>query len=149
MQSRGGLAFSGIFRILFSAVFCASVLLSGCASSREGDGSSGSPAPQHEFAALPQDCACTLEFRSNLCVTVNGQKPEPDPGSDSLRFVRERQDGTWDVSSPVGSLCFGELRGVQRVLMLRDTIVVDSSGWFEIRTVDCCHGEAKTVDFAR
>jgi hypothetical protein len=87
-------------------------------------------------------CACTLEHRMNLCVTVNGATSIPD----SLEFVREREDGGRDSLS--GS-CFGESRGIQRVLMLRGMARIDSTGWFELQTVDCCHAEAKTLDFKR
>jgi hypothetical protein len=90
------------------------------------------------------DCACTLEHRANLCVTVNGAESLPD----SLSFLREREDGVRD-SLEYHPRCFGEWRGVQRVLMLRDAAVSDSTAWFEIQTVDCCHGEAKTVDFIK
>jgi hypothetical protein len=90
------------------------------------------------------NCACTLEHRTNLCVTVNGSESLPD----SLSFLREREDGARD-SLAYHPRCFGEWRGVQRVLMLREGALVDSTGWFEIQTVDCCHGEAKTVDFKK
>lgn len=98
------------------------------------------------------DCACTLEYRRNLCVTVDGDPRFPD-GLAGVSFVRVRRvrEGAADTLSAVdvagGGRCFGEWRGVQRVLMLRDEAVIDSSEWFEIRTVDCCHGEARTVDF--
>jgi hypothetical protein len=98
------------------------------------------------------DCACTLEHRMNLCVTLNGSDSLP-PGSS---FVRQHEDGWRDsidqvsVSlNPGGPQCFGEARGVQRILLRKNKVVLDSTGWFEIPTVDCCHGAAKTVDFHR
>jgi len=98
----------------------------------------------------PDDCACTLEHRINLCVTVNGASALSDNFRD-LAFAREREQGRADTLSAAevaaGARCFGEWPGVQRVLMLRDTAVVDSTGWFEVPVVDCCHGEAKTLDF--
>lgn len=97
----------------------------------------------------PPDCACTLEYRMNLCVTLNGSKALPD----SLWFQREREDGTRDAldgaTTDQGMRCFGEARGLQRILMYRSSAVVDSSGWFDIPTVDCCHGQARTVNFMR
>lgn len=102
-------------------------------------------------AGMQDDCACTLEYRMNLCVTVNGTETFSDAMA-GLSFSRERAGGAAadtlsaaDVAG--GGRCFGEARGVQRVLMLREAVVLDSSAWFEVRTVDCCHGEARTVDF--
>lgn len=89
----------------------------------------------------------------NLCVTVNGSAHFSDvlAGTSFARVRRLREDGAGDTLSAAdvswGGRCFGEWRGVQRVLMLRGEAVIDSSEWFEIRTVDCCHGEARTVDF--
>jgi hypothetical protein len=103
-------------------------------------------APQPRHPPDVADCVCTLEHRVNLCVTVNGSGSLPD----SLSFLREREDGSRDSldrALEYHPRCFGEWRGVQRVLMLREGAIVDSTGWFEIQTVDCCHGEAKTVDF--
>jgi hypothetical protein len=84
-----------------------------------------------------------LEYRYNICVTVNSSDSLPS----GITFIRQREDGTADLleSHP---RCFGEWRGgLQRLLALRDGAAVDSSGWFETPTVDCCHGAAKTVDF--
>jgi hypothetical protein len=81
----------------------------------------------------------------NVCVTVNGSDSLPP----SLTFVRQRGDGTNDLME-FHPHCFGEWRGgPQRVLVLKAGAAVDSSGWFETPTVDCCHGEARTVDFER
>jgi hypothetical protein len=98
------------------------------------------------------DCACTLEHRMNLCVTINGLDSLPSGTS----FVRQHEDGWRDsidqVSAslnPEGPQCFGEGRGVQRIFLRKSGVVIDSTGWFEIPTVDCCHGAAKTVDFKR
>lgn len=92
------------------------------------------------------DCACTMEYRYNVCVTVNGSADLPD----SVSFVRERQDGARDsLESFLPSNCFGELPGTQRILMLRNSAPVDSSDWFTLATVDCCHGEAKTINFEK
>jgi hypothetical protein len=91
-------------------------------------------------------CACTTEYRINVCVTVNGTPSLPD----SLAFLREREDGSRDsLDAFMPSNCFGELPGAQRILVLSDSSAVDSSAWFTQATVDCCHGEAKTVDFVR
>jgi hypothetical protein len=98
----------------------------------------------------PENCACTLEYRINLCVTINGAAESVDDFA-GLSFVRMREGSAADTLSTSevagGARCFGEWRGLQRVLMLRESRAVDSSGWFEVQTVDCCHGEAKTVDF--
>ncbi len=91
-----------------------------------------------------EDCACTLEYRTNICVTVDGSEVL----SDTLDFLRERQDGSRD-SLEYHPRCFGELVGTQRILMLRGGTVIDSSAWFTTRRVDCCHGEAKTIEFVR
>ncbi len=105
-----------------------------------------------DSAVVPgrDECACTLEHRVNLCVTINGTETFSDAYA-GVAFARVREGGRGDTLSAAdvagGGRCFGEWRGVQRVLMLRDTAVADSSEWFEIRTVDCCHGEARTVDF--
>ena len=104
-----------------------------------------------DTAQFPRgDCACTLEYRVNLCVTINGTDAFSHAYA-GLSFARVREGGAADTLSAGdvtgGARCFGEWRGVQRVLMLRESVVVDSSAWFEIHTVDCCHGEAKTVDF--
>lgn len=93
--------------------------------------------------AFEDDCACTLEYRMNICVTVNGEESIPD----SLGFLREKQDGARDSLDAHHTRCFGEMVGTQRVLMLRDGAVIDSSEWFTTRVVDCCHGEARTIDF--
>jgi hypothetical protein len=89
-----------------------------------------------------------MEHRVNVCVTVNGAAAVPD----TLSFLREREEGSRDpiYDIPGAELqCFGELAGTQRILMLQNTAVIDSSVWFTLQTVDCCHGEAKTVDFVR
>jgi hypothetical protein len=108
------------------------------------------PGPTLRRGFTEDDCACTLEHRINLCVTVNGALSFSD-NVRGLAFAREREHGKADTLSraevAAGARCFGEWAGVQRVLMLRDSAVVDSTGWFEVPTVDCCHGEAKTVDF--
>ena len=93
---------------------------------------------------IPVDCACTLEVRYNLCARVNGADSLP-PG---LGLIREREGGGRDTLD-AGRQCFWEWRGVQRVVLLEDGAPVESSGWFEAQTVDCCHAEAKTVEFAR
>jgi hypothetical protein len=116
---------------------------------------SARPSNPPSRAELPRgvasdDCACTLEYRVNLCVTIDGARTLPDDLT-GVSFARVREGGAADTLSAAevagGARCFGEWRGVQRVLMLRAAAVIDSSGWFEIQTVDCCHGEAKTVDF--
>lgn len=103
------------------------------------------------FSGEVDDCACTLEHRINLCVTVNGAGGLSDDFRD-LSFARVREGGAADTLSvadvAAGARCFGEWPGVQRVFMLRTAVGVDSTGWFEVPTVDCCHGEAKTIDFA-
>jgi hypothetical protein len=91
-------------------------------------------------------CACTEEYRMNVCVTVNGSATVPD----SLTFLREREGGQRDsLESFMENHCFGELPGTQRILMLQDSSLIDSSSWFTLDTVDCCHGEATTVDFVK
>lgn len=117
--------------------------------SPHADTSGGEPLPR---TAVGDDCACTLEYRVNLCVTIDGARALPDDLK-GVSFARVREGGAADTLSAAevagGARCFGEWRGVQRVLMLRASAVIDSSGWFEIQTVDCCHGEAMTVDFKR
>jgi hypothetical protein len=100
----------------------------------------------------PENCACTLEYRMNVCVTINGRVDSSDHFT-GLSFMRVREGGAVDTLSAVdvagGARCFGEWRGLQRVLMQRESTPIDSSGWFDVPTVDCCHGAAKTVDFKK
>ena len=89
-----------------------------------------------------EGCACTMEHRINVCVTVDGSDTLPD----STVLLRERRDGTRDsLESLDPAPCFGELPGKQRILMLRNSAVVDSSEWFTLETVDCCHDVAANV----
>jgi hypothetical protein len=141
MKSRAFSVFSGMVPL----VPVLSLALAACAPSPpKGSIAIGTKNISHN----PPDCACTLEYRMNLCATVNGSDVIPD----SLSFLRERRSGAVD-SLHTGARCFGEWRGEQRLLMTRATVgghaVIDSSSWFTIRTVDCCHGEAKTVDFRK
>jgi hypothetical protein len=111
-----------------TALFAA-LLLTGCPVQEKGEG-----------------CACTQEYRMNVCVTLNGSSSLPD----SLLFLRERQDGARDsILSVSPANCFGELPATQRILMLRNSAVVDSTGWFTLDTVACCHGEDTTVNFVK
>jgi hypothetical protein len=124
------------FRAVLSAAGMLAFLFSGCLEP------SGCVEPEDP----PYDCVCTAEYRMNVCVTVNGSSGLPD----SLRFLREYQDGTRDsLNSFMGNHCFGELPGTQRILMLRNSVTVDSTGWFALDTVDCCHGEDTTVNFVK
>ncbi len=122
---------------VFAAV---ALLLGGCAPRRGGDTVRvPHPPPRNN----PPDCACTLEHRRNLCITVNGAESLPD----TFAYVRQREDGTADLLE-LPLRCFGEWRGgLQRIILLRNGTAVDSTGWFETPTTDCCHAEAKTVDF--
>jgi len=111
--------------------------LAGCLKNEDGDENGGK-------------CACTAEYRYNICVIYNGSDSLPD----SLTFLRQRQNG--DVDSLEWTFnCFGELTTAQRILVQLDSsagqpsIFVDSSDWFTPKTVDCCHGEAKTIDLGR
>lgn len=115
------------------------------------DGHSTEEPSNHPSRATDvENCACTLEYRMNLCITVDGARELPGDLAD-VSFARVREGGAADTLSAAevaeGARCFGEWRGLQRVLMLRAAAVIDSSGWFEVQTVDCCHGEARTVDF--
>jgi hypothetical protein len=134
---------------LLTALIFASIL-AGCASWCPKKSVHAKTPPRNGVNA--PDCACTLDYRMNLCVTVNGADSVPA----DLSFQRQHEDGWRDsidhVSThinPSGPQCFGEARGVQRIFMRKRGAVVDSTGWFEIPTVDCCHGAAKTVDFKR
>jgi|GEM_PF-4970660 len=95
-------------------------------------------------------CACTAEYRYNICVTWDGSDRLPE----ALTFFRELQSGVRDTL-PSGFNCFGELRMPQRILvqnhsdLLDTSVIVDSSAWFTPATVDCCHGEAKTIAFVK
>lgn len=124
------------FAVAAGAALTACLIVLGCSGPRRDTVRTYPPAQP------PSDCACTLEHRMNLCLTVNGATALPD----SSVFVREREDGSRDTLPP-GARCFGEWRGLQRILREHEARLVDSTGWFEIGTVDCCHGEAKTVDF--
>lgn len=94
--------------------------------------------PLHE-----RGCACTLEYRVNVCAQGKYE------GMDSVTYLRERGNGSLDSSeSGIGvRSCFGELPGKQRILVLKNGARIDSSAWFSLRTVDCCHGEEHTVTF--
>jgi hypothetical protein len=140
MKSRVRSVFCAVFLLAFFVVAALLAAACGGAGPRQAP---EKPAASRIPAHNPVDCACTLEHRTNVCVTVNGSDSLPT----SLTFVRQREGGATDLLE-YHPRCFGEWRGdLQRVLMLRDGAVVDSSGWFETPTVDCCHGEAKTVDF--
>ncbi len=83
----------------------------------------------------------------NVCVTWDGSDSLPT----GIGFIREREGGARDsLESAVTTNCFGELPGTtQRILVLHGSSVVDSSEWFTPDTVDCCHGEAKTIAFEK
>ncbi|MBW8890006.1 MAG: hypothetical protein JF616_19800 [Fibrobacteres bacterium] len=86
-------------------------------------------------------CTCSLEDRVNVCA-----KGKYD-GMESVSYRRERGNGGLDSVSSGSPRCFDELSGRQRILVYENGALIDSSAWFTLRTVDCCHGEAKTVIF--
>jgi hypothetical protein len=86
-------------------------------------------------------CACTTEYRVNVCAQGKYE------GMDSVTYRRERGNGALDTLQFGSRSCFGELPGRQRILVLKDGARIDSSAWFTLRTVDCCHGEDHTVTF--
>ncbi len=137
-----------IFAVFVAVIFA--LALSGCASWCRKD-SVHAKIPARNGMNAP-DCACTQEFRRNLCLTVNGRDSIPA----GLSFQRQHEDGWRDTVDAVSIAvnasapqCFGEARGVQRIFFRKNGVIVDSTGWFEIPTVDCCHAAAKTVDFKR
>jgi hypothetical protein len=86
-------------------------------------------------------CACTMEYRINVC--AQGKYD----AMDSASYLRERAGGTIDTLFSGDRNCFGELPGRQRILVMKDGARIDSSAWFTVRTVDCCHGEEHIVTF--
>lgn len=92
--------------------------------------------PLHE-----RGCACSRELRINVC--AQGKYD----GMDSVTYRREHVNGAMDSVLFGGRNCFEELSGRQRILVLKDGARIDSSAWFTLRTVDCCHGEQHTVTF--
>lgn len=131
---------AGLLNVLVAAGMLA-LVVGGCAPRSAPGGMSRAVPPR---PLDPDPCACTLEVRYNLCVRVNGTDSLPV----GIGLVREREGGERD-SLDAGMRCFPEWRGVQRVLLLADGAVADSTGWFEAQTVDCCHAEGRTVEFTR
>ena len=129
------------FYLLVSSVLVLLLVATGCAPRNPPSRTLRAAIPPPE---IPLDCACTLEVRYNLCAQVNGADSLPA----GYGLIREREGGGRDTLD-ARMRCFWEWRGVQRVLLLEAGVVVDSTGWFETQTVDCCHAEAKTVDFVR
>ena len=90
---------------------------------------------------LHRGCACSEDMRANVC--VQGKYA----GMDSVAYRRERANGAVDTL-PLGDRgCFFELSGRQRVLVLKNGARIDSSAWFSLQTIECCHAEGKTVTF--
>jgi hypothetical protein len=92
--------------------------------------------PLHE-----RGCACSTELRINVCAQGKYE------GMDSVTYRRERGNGALDSLFLGDKSCFEELPGKQRILVLKNGARIDSSAWFTLRTVDCCHGEEHTVTF--
>jgi hypothetical protein len=86
-------------------------------------------------------CTCTMEDRVNVC--AQGKYD----GMDSVSYRRERGNGVIDTLMFGNKKCFDELSGRQRILVMKNGVRIDSSAWFTLRTVDCCHGEEHTVTF--
>jgi len=86
-------------------------------------------------------CTCSLELRVNVC--AQGKYDSMD----SVTYRRERGNGSLDSLLSDNPHCFEELSGKQRILVYKNGARIDSSAWFTLRKVDCCHGEAKTVVF--
>ena len=87
------------------------------------------------------ECTCDRVLYLNICAQGKYDK------DDSVAYHRERGDGPVDTHAPGIRECFEELTGRQRILVLKNGVRIDSSAWFTVRTVDCCHGEAKVVVF--
>lgn len=92
--------------------------------------------PQHD-----PSCFCTLEMRVNVCAQGKYE------GMDSVTYRREHGNGVLDTIPFGFDHCFEELPGKQRILVYKGGAKIDSSAWFTLGKVDCCHGEAKTVVF--
>lgn len=86
-------------------------------------------------------CTCDDVLYFNVC--VQGKYDT----ADSVAYLRERGNGKVDSLAPGSRDCFEELSGKQRILVFKKGVRIDSSAWFTLRTVDCCHGEGKIVVF--
>ncbi len=92
-----------------------------------------------------ESCACSQEIRINLCINGNYS------GLNSISIYREHQNG--ELSPPEyivndsTQACFSEMTGKQRIISMENNNVVDSTGWFDLKTVDCCHAEAKSLNY--
>jgi hypothetical protein len=86
-------------------------------------------------------CACSMDLRSNVC--AQGKYD----GMNAISYLRERAGGAIDSLASGSPSCFDELPGRQRILVYKNGARIDSSSWFTLRTVECCHGEDKTVVF--
>lgn len=84
-------------------------------------------------------CTCDEVLHFNICVQGKYDK------DDSVAYLRERGDGSADTLAPGVRDCFEERTGRQRILVLKNGVRIDSSAWFTVRAVDCCHGEAKMI----
>jgi hypothetical protein len=94
-----------------------------------------------------QDCICTTELRVNYCVTVNGSREIPD----SLVVVRERAGklDTLKSGEEASGNCLYEFAGKSSVFVYKkDGGLLKEIKGVKTKTVDCCHGEPKTVDIA-
>ena len=92
--------------------------------------------------------SCEDEELANVCVT--GKYNEDS----SISFVRERENVMIDtpyvrsISEDSTWICFSEAYQKQRVLVIKNEIVIDSSDWFrQEQTDDECHFLPKTIVF--
>ena len=92
--------------------------------------------------------SCEDEELTNVCVT--GKYNEDS----SISFVRERENVMIDtpyvrsISEDSTWICFFEAHQKQRVLVIKNGIVIDSTNWFRQEpTDDECHFLPKTIVF--
>jgi len=98
-------------------------------------------APSCKFPGS-EGCACTEEIRFNFCITLNGSDSLPA----GVTLVRVRGDIRDTV--PVGPTiaCLSDWPGTSKVQVFREGAMVKETGYIQVKTVDCCHGEDKKVD---
>ena len=96
-------------------------------------------------ACVKKPCICTTDLRVNYCLTFNGKKEIPD----SLRIVRVHGD-RYDTLQPRDAFgsCLPEKPGDSKIRMYKGDSLIRETPMIHVRTVDCCHGEPKTVDIA-
>lgn len=88
-------------------------------------------------------CTCSSDVKFNPCLTWAQGSELPD----SLSYFREMRGGKVD-GLLAGSNCFADQVGEQRILVRKDDSLLHATDWFEIKPLDCCQGQPRTIELA-